>query len=49
MRERAMPYGDESGEPVMLALGEDYPELRRAIEDLDTLADAGEVARLAAR
>src|ERR1700694_5852118 len=25
-----MPYGDESGDPVMLALGEDYPELRQS-------------------
>src|SRR4051812_45487188 len=32
--ERAMPYGpngDQSGEPVMLALGEDYPELRESV------------------
>src|ERR671939_156300 len=26
-----MPYGDESGEKVMLALGEDYPELRQSV------------------
>ena len=26
-----MPYGDESGETVMLALGEDYPELRELV------------------
>ena len=26
-----MPYGDQSDEPVMLALGEDYPELRESI------------------
>src|SRR5580700_6925504 len=29
-----MPYGDDSGEPVMLALGEDYPELRESIRKI---------------
>ena len=29
-----MPYGDESGEPVMLALGEDYPELRESVRKI---------------
>ena len=29
-----MPYGDESGEPVMLALGEDYPELRQSVRKI---------------
>src|SRR3954464_14766348 len=26
-----MPYGDDTGETVMLALGEDYPELRESV------------------
>ena len=32
-----MPYGlngDDSGEPVMLALGEDYPELRQSVRKI---------------
>src|ERR1700681_4186977 len=32
-----MPYGpnsDQSGEPVMLALGEDYPELRESVRKI---------------
>src|SRR5271155_3883107 len=29
-----MPYGDQSDEPVMLALGEDYPELRESIRKI---------------
>jgi acyl-CoA dehydrogenase len=29
-----MPYGDQSEEPVMLALGEDYPELRESIRKI---------------
>src|ERR1041385_8847882 len=29
-----MPYGDESGDPVMLALGEDYPELRESVRKI---------------
>ena len=29
-----MPYGDQSDEPVMLALGEDYPELRQSIRKI---------------
>src|ERR1700735_5262170 len=38
-RERTMPHGlhsggDQSGEPVMLALGEDYPELRESIRKI---------------
>ena len=33
-REGAMPYGDDSGEPVMLAHGEDYPELRESIRKI---------------
>src|SRR6266516_5785146 len=34
MGERAMPYGDEPGDPVMLALGEDYPELRQSVRKI---------------
>src|SRR5579864_3745665 len=33
-KEGAMPYGDPSDEPVMLALGEDYPELRESIRKI---------------
>ena len=29
-----MPYGDESGDAVMLALGEDYPELRQSVRKI---------------
>ena len=29
-----MPYGDQSGDPVMLALGEDYPELRGSVRKI---------------
>jgi len=29
-----MPYGDQGGEPVMLALGEDYPELRESVRKI---------------
>ncbi|MGH7092043.1 MAG: acyl-CoA dehydrogenase family protein, partial [Stellaceae bacterium] len=29
-----MPYGDQPGEPVMLALGEDYPELRGSVRKI---------------
>ena len=29
-----MPYGDQSDEPVMLALGEDYPELRQSVRKI---------------
>src|SRR6202041_2239542 len=29
-----MPYGDQSDEPVMLGLGEDYPELRESIRKI---------------
>ncbi len=29
-----MPYGEETGEPVMLALGEDYPELRESVRKI---------------
>src|SRR5207245_10974384 len=29
-KERAMPYGDDAGDAVMVALGEDYPELRES-------------------
>src|SRR5258707_8318187 len=29
-----MPYGDETGEAVMLALGEDYPELRQSVRKI---------------
>ena len=29
-----MPYGEQSGEPVMLALGEDYPELRESVRKI---------------
>ena len=29
-----MPYGEETGEPVMLALGEDYPELRGSVRKI---------------
>src|ERR1700674_4217119 len=32
--ERAMPYGDQAGDPVMLALGEDYPELRESVRKI---------------
>src|SRR5260221_1692305 len=32
--ERAMPYGDDAGDAVMLALGEDYPELRESIRKI---------------
>src|SRR3982074_2509708 len=32
--ERAMPYGDDTGEAVMLALGEDYPELRESVRKI---------------
>src|SRR3982074_153375 len=28
--ERAMPYDDDTGDAVMLALGEDFPELRES-------------------
>src|SRR5271155_5759635 len=34
MEEAAMSYGDTSDEPVMLALGEDYPELRESIRKI---------------
>src|SRR5579864_6131435 len=33
-KEGAMPYGDPSDEPVMLALGEDYPELRESVRKI---------------
>src|SRR6266851_3818088 len=35
-QERAMPYGPngDDGEPVMLALGEDYPELRQSVRKI---------------
>src|ERR1700730_11599918 len=33
-RERAMPYGDDSGDAVMVALGEDYPELRESVRKI---------------
>src|SRR5207237_4101979 len=33
-KERAMPYGDESGDAVMLALGEDFPELRESVRKI---------------
>ena len=29
-----MPYGDEPGDAVMLALGEDYPELRQSVRKI---------------
>src|ERR1700721_2792084 len=29
-----MHYGDQSGEPVMLPLGEDYPELRQSVRKI---------------
>src|SRR5438105_4388538 len=29
-----MPYGDDSGDAVMLALGEDYPELRESVRKI---------------
>src|SRR5207237_8631534 len=29
-----MPYGDQSGDPVMLALGEDFPELRQSVRKI---------------
>src|SRR5947207_5981689 len=29
-----MPYGDEAGEPVTVALGEDYPELRESVRKI---------------
>src|SRR3979411_1155020 len=29
-----MPYGDQSDEPVTLALGEDYPELRQSVRKI---------------
>src|SRR5829696_6254128 len=29
-----MPYGDEPGDAVMLALGEDYPELRESVRKI---------------
>src|SRR6266404_6040668 len=29
-----MPYGDEAGEPVVVALGEDYPELRESVRKI---------------
>jgi acyl-CoA dehydrogenase len=29
-----MPYGEDGGEPVMLALGEDYPELRESVRKI---------------
>jgi acyl-CoA dehydrogenase len=32
--ERAMPYGDDTGDAVMLALGEDYPELRESVRKI---------------
>src|SRR5437763_2849310 len=32
--ERAMPYGDDAGDAVMLALGEDYPELRESVRKI---------------
>src|ERR1700674_4344907 len=32
--ERAMPYGDQAGDAVMLALGEDYPELRESVRKI---------------
>src|SRR6266700_3375280 len=34
MGERAMPYGDEPGDAVTLALGEDYPELRQSVRKI---------------
>jgi len=33
-KERAMPYGDDAGEPVTVALGEDYPELRESVRKI---------------
>src|SRR5207237_881870 len=33
IKERAMPYGEEAG-AVMLALGEDYPELRQSVRKI---------------
>src|SRR5260221_5748374 len=32
--EWAMPYGDDAGDAVMLALGEDYPELRESVRKI---------------
>src|SRR4051812_8797572 len=29
-----MPYGDQAGEPVTVALGEDYPELRESVRKI---------------
>src|SRR5947199_10142541 len=29
-----MPYGESSGEPVTVALGEDYPELRESVRKI---------------
>ena len=29
-----MPYGDDSGDAVMVALGEDYPELRESVRKI---------------
>src|SRR5947199_2011082 len=34
MGERAMPYGDEPGDTVTVALGEDYPELRESVRKI---------------
>src|SRR5690242_18163853 len=33
-KERAMPYGDEAGDGVVVALGEDYPELRQSVRKI---------------
>src|ERR1700720_1064100 len=32
--ERAMPYGPNGDEPVSVALGEDYPELRQSVRKI---------------
>src|SRR5580692_2157017 len=32
--ERAMPYGEEASDAVMLTLGEDYPELRQSVRKI---------------
>src|SRR5260370_27572059 len=34
MGERAMPYGPKGDEPVTLALGEDYAELRQSVSKI---------------
>ena len=33
-KERAMPYGDQSGDAVTVALGEDCPELRESVRKI---------------